>query len=68
MSSAKSEACTIVNALKNYKDIRYMNIAKGFVWFVQIAGCFAIGEMLGRGDMRGYPVGNYPGNPNMPHH
>jgi hypothetical protein len=68
MSAAKMELCAVKTALSNPFDIQYMQFAKAFVWFVQIAGCFAIGEMLGRGDMRGYPVGNYPGNPNMPHH
>jgi len=54
IDAAKVQACEVKAALANPTQLTYRQIATGMVWAVQIVGCFCIGEMIARRDIRGY--------------
>jgi len=54
IDAAKVQACQVKAALADPWAITYKQIATGLVWAVQVAGCFCIGEMIARRDIRGY--------------
>lgn len=68
-NAAKADAKQIgTQIIRNPGDFTYKQIGTGAVWGVQIAGCFALGEMYGRRNIRGYEVGDWVGAPHMQHH
>lgn len=59
--AAKVEWAGVKQALASPGEITYKQVAKASVWGIQIFGAFCIGEVIGRANLVGYPVGDYPG-------
>jgi len=59
VGKAKVEAKEVWKILKHPKELTYRNIAEGSIFGLQVVGAFCVGEMLGRGSVVGYNVGDH---------
>ena len=55
--NAKTEARAVAHALKNWQSITYRQAGEAGIVLFQFYALFTIGEMYGRGNVVGYPVG-----------